>query len=78
MHDLPESFLKRGLELADGARLFGKSFADMTRDELIAAAAQGWMGERKARDELAATDTARAAFFVELARLGRENELHNV
>lgn len=48
---LPEEFVKRGLEMARGSLLFGKPFADMTRDELIAAAAQGWSAERYQREK---------------------------
>ncbi len=39
---LQQTFVDSGLELAKGARLFGIAFEDMTRDELIAAAAKGW------------------------------------
>lgn len=67
-HPLPESFVAEGLKLAEGARLFGKRFSDMTHDELIAAAAQGWNAERKAREQYAETSAARAAFFVEQTR----------
>jgi hypothetical protein len=68
IHPLPESFVTEGLKLAEGARLFGKRFFDMTHDELIAAAAQGWNAERKARQQNAESSAARAAFFAEQAR----------
>ena len=68
MNSLPELFVARGLELANGMLLFGKLFCDMTRDELIAAAAQGWNAEHIAREEVYATATARAALFVEQAK----------
>ncbi|HEX6827303.1 MAG TPA: hypothetical protein VF077_13370 [Nitrospiraceae bacterium] len=48
---LPEKFLKDGLELAENSRLFGMLFSDMTREELIASAAQGWKRENDARKE---------------------------
>lgn len=45
--------MEHGLKLAKGAMLFGKEFNDMTRDELIAAAAQGWLAEREQRERVA-------------------------
>ncbi len=50
---LPRAFVEHGLKLAKGAMLFGKEFNDMTRDELIAAAAQGWLAEREQRERVA-------------------------
>lgn len=49
---IPPAFVDKGLKLAKDARLFGVSFFDMTHDELIAAAAQGWNAERLAREEM--------------------------
>jgi hypothetical protein len=49
---LPEGWVKSGLAHAEGARIFGRLLTDLTRDELIAVAAQGWHAERKAREEL--------------------------
>lgn len=51
MTSLPESFINEGLKLAEGATIMGKKFSDMTRDELIAAAAHGWTAEANARKE---------------------------
>jgi hypothetical protein len=65
---LPQSFVKRGLQLAEGALLFGKSFSDMTRDELIAAAAQGWNAERQQREKQYAESKERADWYVQRAR----------
>lgn len=65
---LPKSFVERGLELAKGSKLFDTYFDEMTRDELIAAAAHGWNEERKQREALAETVEARAHWFVEQAR----------
>ena len=45
---LPTEWVKEGLVLADGARLFGVPFDEMTNDELIAAAAHGWALKREA------------------------------
>ena len=65
---LPEGFVRKGLELAEGALLFGKPFADMTRDELIAAASQGWNAEREQRERHAAESKERADWYVRRAR----------
>ena len=65
---LPDDFVEKGLELAKGSMLFGVNFDDMTRNELIAAAAHGWNEERKQRENYAETATARAHFFVERSR----------
>lgn len=71
MDDLPESFVKRGRELAAGARLFGKLISEMTRDELIAAAAQGWADERDARERIYGFHKSEAASYVEIAKFWR-------
>ena len=42
MSRLPDQFMKRGTELADTCLLFGEKLTDLSREELIAAAAQGW------------------------------------
>lgn len=39
---LPNDFVEKGLELAKGLTLFGMRFEQLSRDELIAAAAHGW------------------------------------
>jgi hypothetical protein len=48
---LPSEFVASGLRIAEGATLFGKRLMDLTREEAIAAAAQGWAAEKKAREE---------------------------
>lgn len=68
MRELPQSFVRRGLELAEGSSLFGKPFVEMTRDELIAAAAQGWSAERKCREAAMASSADRAAGWVKRAK----------
>ena len=67
---LPDNFVESGLTLVKGASLYGVRFEDMTREELLAAAAHGWNEQRKAQKELAETAEARAYLFVEKARLG--------
>lgn len=62
---LPASFVESGLELAEGSTLFGIKFHDMTRIELIAAAAHGWNEERKSSGELS---VYRARLFTEKSR----------
>ena len=44
--DLPESFVKTGLELAKGSVIYGIPLCEMARDELIAAVAHGWAGQK--------------------------------
>lgn len=44
---LPLDFVARGLELAETANLFGVPLVDLSRDELLAAAAQGWAAYNK-------------------------------
>lgn len=39
---LPDSFLSKGLALADGAIIFGVPLKELSRQDLIAVAAQGW------------------------------------
>lgn len=39
---LPADFVAEGLRLAKGGSLYGVPFEDLSRDELIAAAAMGW------------------------------------
>lgn len=65
---LPEEFVKRGLELAAGALLFSKPFDEMTRDELIASAAQGWNAEREQRARHYAESKERADWYMQRAR----------
>jgi hypothetical protein len=58
---LPESFVKRGLEIAkEGITLFGGRLVDLSPDELLAACVQGWAAERKARENAALRACARA------------------
>ena len=66
--NLTERFVKEGLELAKGCTLYGVYFDQMTREELIAAAAQGWNEERRQRENYAETAEARATWFVEQVR----------
>lgn len=47
---LPQKFVDEGLALAKGAKLFGFDLESLTRDELLAACAQGWKAEQRARD----------------------------
>jgi len=42
MDKLPKKFIREGLELADGATLFGIPLEKLSREELIAAVAKGW------------------------------------
>lgn len=39
---LPENFMTKYLEKAKESTIFGEKLDDLTRDELIAAAAAGW------------------------------------
>lgn len=48
---LPKHFVEEGLRLAKGSYLFGVRFCDMTTSELVAAAAQGWNAQLRAREE---------------------------
>lgn len=48
---LPAKFVTEGLALAKGAKIFGEALEDLTRDELLAVAAQGWKAERNAREQ---------------------------
>jgi hypothetical protein len=48
--NLPETFVADGLKLAEGLLLFGKRLEEMSRDELIASAAQGWEAERRTQE----------------------------
>lgn len=43
---LPDGWVKDGLALARGAHVFGVPFEEMSRDDLIAAAAHGWNEQR--------------------------------
>lgn len=49
---LPKKFVETGMALAKGSSLFGVSFDDMTRDELIASAAMGWKKNEQTAVEL--------------------------
>ena len=46
-----EHIKERGLELAKGAQLYGQALEEMTRDELLAAAALGWNQYRELLQE---------------------------
>ena len=48
---LPKSYVEKGLELAKGASFFGVPIEDLTRDELIACAANGWQEVSNIREE---------------------------
>jgi hypothetical protein len=48
---LPEHFVNEGLKLAKGAMIFGVPLEELSRDELLAVAAQGWKAEENAREE---------------------------
>lgn len=53
---LPVGFVAEGLTLANTGRLYGKTFHEMTREELLASAANGWRRytdsiEQHSRDE---------------------------
>jgi hypothetical protein len=48
---LPTEFVEEGLALAARATIFGVPFADLSRDEAVAAAALGWMAERKSCEQ---------------------------
>lgn len=47
---LSQKFVDEGLALAKGAKLFGCDLESLTRDELLAACAQGWASEKRARE----------------------------
>lgn len=47
---LPKKFVDEGLALAKGAKFFGEDLESLTRDELLAACAQGWAAEKRSRD----------------------------
>lgn len=49
---LPESFVKKNLELAKDARFMGIPLEELSRDELIAVAVAGWEAEMRARQDL--------------------------
>lgn len=42
MYALPEEFVTEGLKIAKNSTLFGISFFDLSKKELIAAAVLGW------------------------------------
>jgi hypothetical protein len=67
---LPSEFVINGLVLADQGTLFGVRFCDMTRDELIAAAANGWKSHHAALEE----SIRRSQFQSELSQLVRTRE----
>ncbi len=48
---LPKRFVEEGLDLAKGSMLFGNPLETLSREELIAAVAQGWKAEQRAREE---------------------------
>ena len=48
---LPDEFVSAGLPAAKDCTLFDVRWEDMTRDDLIAAAVQGWKAEAAERAE---------------------------
>jgi len=50
---LPEDFVKRNLEKAQGSMMFGVPIEDLSKDELIACVVAGWSAERQAREDSA-------------------------
>lgn len=48
---IPKTALKRGLELSEGASIFGVQFSELTREELIAVAALGWFKKAKESED---------------------------
>ena len=46
MKKLPKKFLEEGLNMAKEAMIFGIPFEDLTKEELMAVAAQGWRAHR--------------------------------
>lgn len=64
MKSFPTHVTERYLEPAKAMTLYGVRLTDLTRDELLAAAAMGWTQHQKALEELRSTARARAAAFV--------------
>ena len=62
---LPETFFQRGIELASRTTLYGVKFDDMSRDELMAAAANGWKEVNRLQACYAQTASARAEWFIQ-------------
>ena len=50
---LPEDFVKKNLEKAQGSMMFGVPIEDLSKDELIACVVAGWSAERQAREDSA-------------------------
>ncbi len=48
---IPKHFVEENLKKAEGSLFFGVSFADMTKDELIACAVAGWAEQERQRTE---------------------------
>ncbi len=48
---IPKDFVEENLKKAKGSLFYGVSFADMTRDELIACAVAGWEEQVRQRTE---------------------------
>lgn len=48
---LPEFFVAEGAEMAEGCAIFGVLLQDMTREELLAVAAQGWNAYTKSMEQ---------------------------
>jgi hypothetical protein len=51
VYKLPKGYVEKGLELAKGASFFGVPIEDLTRDELIACAINGWQEVSNVREE---------------------------
>lgn len=62
---LPETFVQRGIELASRTTLFSVKFDDMSRDELMAAAANGWKEVNRLQACYAQTASARSEWFIQ-------------
>ena len=62
---LPVSFVQKGIELSKRTTLYGVKFNDMSRDELMAAAANGWKEVNRLQACYAQTASARAEWFIQ-------------
>ena len=48
---LPDGFVSEGLRIAETCNLFGIPLAELSRDELLAAAAQGWQAYNRSLEQ---------------------------
>lgn len=60
---LPQKFYDSGRQAANDTLIFGVPLVEFTHDELLAIAANGWLAERRARDNFASTAEIRANAF---------------